>query len=472
MMKSPQPPVVSIINLGCQKNTVDTERLLAHLAQSGLLLSHYAEESDVCLVNTCGFIESARSEVQENIEGLVALRQRYGKPKLIVALGCLVASPHPFPHLNGADQRVHFRDYLKLPDLIRQWLFQPHDEIGSCVVEQCPSSSPHPPAAFPQLPRLLTASPHSVHLKIAEGCSHRCSYCSIPLLRGAQVSRPPEDILQEARQLIEAGAREINLIAQDTTAYGRDLPAPAPRLPTLLPQLLELSPAPAWFRLMYLYPNHVTDELLACFQHPRMTPYIDLPLQHVHADILKSMNRPGDPKSLARLLDRIRDHIPRAALRTTFILGYPLETETHFHELLRFVQQHEFDHLGAFIWSPEPGTRAAAMPDETSQEEKADRLEQLMHLQQGISRRKLRERIGTTTSVMIDAPAERGETKTRSRKQRTTQVLARTSRQAPEVDGITRVRIPPRARVPTPGTICQVTITDADTYDLYAKLKS
>jgi len=299
----------------------------------------------------------------------------------------------------------------------------------------------------------VSGAPHSVWLKIAEGCSNRCHFCAIPLIRGARRSRPPAEIVAEADALRRAGAREINLIAQDTAAYGRDIGAD---LPSLLRALLA-SPHDAWLRLLYMHPRHVTASLLdALAGDPRVCPYLDLPLQHIADRLLRAMGRRHGERAARALLERLRARYPRFALRTTFIVGFPGETEHEFQALEDLVAAGWFDHVGVFTYSPEPGTRAASLADTVPAAEKARRGARLMAVQRAVSRRKLRALIGCEVTALVDGPGARAGA-----------WRARTMRQAPEVDGMTRLRAPPDAVV-RPGVRVRARVTGATDHDLRA----
>ena len=451
-------PVVSLISLGCSKNTVDSECLLGELVQNGLLIAEDPAESDICLVNTCGFIDSARRETADTLERLARMRKR-GRPSRIVALGCLVeraGQEHGLADfLKLADARVPFSSYPQLPQICRN-LMQPGSVPGS-PSHGCDFT------AFLKTPRARIGNVHSAYLKISEGCSNRCRYCSIPLIRGEQVSRPMEDILAEAGQLIRHGAREINLVAQDTTAYGADLDGQV-RLPELLRRLGELDGA-AWFRLLYAHPARLSDEVIDLVAGaPHLCPYLDLPLQHIADPILERMGRRIGTARTLKLLERIRSRMPRGALRTTFIVGFPGETKADFDQLLRLVRDGWFTHAGVFTYSQEPGTPAADWPDDVAPGEKERRREALMLAQREVSKEKGRAQIGRTVEVLLDGVAER-----KGRLPHGAMAVGRTRLQAPEVDGTVLVRPPLPEPVLGPGARVPVEIVEALDYDLVGR---
>lgn len=467
-MSSPRPsrpaadPVVSLISLGCSKNTVDSECLLGELMTHGLRVAEDPAESDVCLVNTCGFIEEARRETEATLARLARLRRR-GRPSRIIALGCLVertAQLDRLAHfLDEADARVSFRDYSRLPEICREIFSKP-------VAAEPPAASGYRPdfLDFLRQPRARIGRVHSAYLKISEGCSNRCRYCAIPLIRGAQVSRPLEDILAEADQLIRHGAREINLIAQDTTTYGLDRYGQA-RLPELLKKLGESNPG-TWFRLLYAHPAHLSDEVVELLAGaPHLCPYLDLPLQHIADPLLARMGRGITRPRTIRLLERIRKAMPGGALRTTFIVGFPGETDGQFSELVDFVREGWFDFAGVFAYSREPGTPAAAEPDDVPPAEKKRRQAVLLETQRAVSTRRNRARVGSMMEVMLDTLPHR---ESNERLPGNVWAVGRTRMQAPEVDGVVYLRGPAQ-RGATPGARLQARITEATDYDLVAE---
>ena len=456
---SPLPPVISLVSLGCAKNTVDSERLLASLVQAGFLIAENPADSDLCLVNTCGFIEDARRETGETLAELARLRAQ-GRPRKLIALGCLVERAGQIPDhgrfLAAADAQVGFCDYLRLPDLCRAWLREsppPADEARPAPL----------PNAFHELPRLITGAAHSVCLKISEGCSNACRFCTIPRIRGAQISRTIEEIVAEAKNLAAAGAREIALIGQDTTSYGRDLYGRR-RLAELLRALPAALPDAIWLRLMYAYPRFLDDDVLdALAADGRWCRYVDLPLQHISDRLLQRMGRGMGRDDTLRLLDRIAERLPGAALRTAFIVGHPGETGDDFAELLDFVREGRFLHLGVFAYSPEPGTPSRSLPDPVPAPVAAERREALMSAQREVSRRRLAAGVGQTVEVMVDGPAA-----ARSGAPPGTRWLARTRGQAPDVDGVTWLR-GPAARRPKPGEVLHARLAGYRDYDWIAE---
>ncbi|MDZ4199560.1 MAG: 30S ribosomal protein S12 methylthiotransferase RimO [Kiritimatiellia bacterium] len=450
-------PIVSLISLGCAKNTVDSERILAGFVRAGWLFAEDPSDADLCLVNTCGFIADAREESRKTLKTLAQARRR-GRPRKIVALGCLVeraaTAPETGAALFEADARVGFADYARLPEI-----------CGDLLAD---ASTPEPatagrasilPAPFHEEPRLLTGAPHFAWLKISEGCSNRCAFCSIPLIRGRQVSRAAEDIVREARQLADSGVKEIALIAQDTTSYGWDRPG-EPDLAALLARLSDALDPDLWLRVMYAHPKRLTDDLLRAMRDlPNLCPYLDLPLQHISDPMLRSMGRGMTRAQTLRRLDRIREIWPEAVLRTTFIAGYPGETEADVEALLDLIREGRFLHAGVFAFSPEPGTRAERLPDRVPVAEAERRRNLLLLEQQQVSRKLLAAWIGREIEVLIDGPSEA----------RAGEWVARARWQAPEVDGVVRLS-PGKTARRRPGPVRPARILRTRAYDLIAEL--
>ena len=382
---------VGMISLGCAKNQVDGEMLMASLKDAGFELADDVAMADVAIVNTCGFIASAKKESIDEILEL-ALLKKEGRIKKLVATGCLA-------------ERYQQEMRRELPELDGVFGIGANGDIGKYIRQMLDEGSLE---AFPpkeQLPlcggRELSTPSWSVYLKIAEGCDNRCAYCAIPSIRGGYRSRTMEDIEQEARALAADGARELVLIAQDTTRYGIDLYGEY-SLAKLLQRLAKIDSL-KWLRVLYCYPDAITDELLEVMAaEEKALPYIDLPLQHCSGRVLKAMNRRGDRASLTALIEKIREKVPGVILRTTLITGFPGETEEDFTELAEFVKEMRFDRLGCFPYSQEEGTPAATLPDQVDEEEKERRAEILMEMQMDINEEKSAAYIGRTLSVLVE----------------------------------------------------------------------
>ena len=436
-------PTVRLITLGCAKNEVDSEEIAGVLQQAGYQLDAHTPTPDVIIINTCGFIESAKQESLQVIRD--ALREkRAGNTQKVIVAGCLVqrmgdALRQLLPEVDafvGVGQMARFAEIV---NAARQ-RHQPLTEIQPPQHHWAEVTT-----------RLRSRTPWSAYLKISEGCDHKCTFCTIPSFRGRHVSKPIERVLEEAHWLAQNGAKEINLIAQDTTQYGYDLYRRF-MLPTLLRELAQVEGV-RWIRIHYAYPSRVSDALIDTMASlPQVVPYLDVPLQHVNRTILRAMRRPGDGATYLRLIQRLRDAMPTIAIRTTFIVGFPGETEAEFQELLDFLQEAQLDRVGAFLYSRERGTPAAEMPHQVPFRVKRERYDRLMRAQQPISLARNREWVGKGMIVLIEGYSEDGR-----------YAIGRSHRDAPEVDGLVYVRQCNAA----PGEFVPVQIERADVYDLF-----
>ena len=431
---------VAFAHLGCEKNRVDTEHMLGLLAEAGYGVSADEADASVVVVNTCSFIQEAR---EESVRTLVELAEQ-GK-ELIIA-GCLAQhfQEELLESLPEAKAIVGTGDYQHIVSVLERV------EAGERVnqVSAIPTF-----VGDEHLPRYRTTSEAVAYLKVAEGCDYRCAFCIIPHLRGNQRSRPIESIVAEAQQLAAQGVQELVLISQITTNYGLDL-AGKPQLAELLRALGEVEIP--WVRVHYAYPTGLTSEVLAAYREvPNVLPYLDLPLQHSHPEVLRAMNRPWQADVTAGVLRRIREQLGDAVLRTTFIVGFPGETEEHFQHLLDFVAEQRFDHVGVFTFSAEEGTPAAELPDQVPHGIALERKDRLMALQQPIAAALNAAWVGKVVDVLIEQEnPSSGE------------MLGRCARFAPEVDGEVRVSPGEGGLCAAPGTLVKVRITGADTYDL------
>lgn len=438
---------VGMISLGCAKNQVDGEMLMAALEENGFELSDDVGICDIAIINTCGFIESAKKESIEEILELCKLKEE-GRIQKIVVTGCLAQRyqeeiRREIPEVDavlGIGANGEIASYLK-----KMW----DDNIA---VESFPPKTEMPLCGS----RTLTTPSYYAYLKIAEGCSNGCSYCAIPKIRGPYRSRPMESILAEAKGLAENGCRELVIIAQDTSRYGLDLYGEL-RLPQLLTELSHLENI-RWIRLLYCYPDYITDELLTVIRDvKKVVPYIDLPLQHVSGKILKAMNRGGDRAALTEQIRHIREMVPGITLRTTLITGFPGETEEDFNELAEFVHEMKFERLGCFAYSQEEGTPAAALPDQLPQEVKEHREEVIMEDQMAIMLEKGEEMVGKTVEVLTEGFDRYAEC-----------YFGRTQADAPDVDG--KVFFVAQRKKPHYGQFVHVKITECVDDDLYGEL--
>jgi ribosomal protein S12 methylthiotransferase len=432
-------PTIAVSHLGCEKNRIDTEHMLGLLVQSGYQVDSNEELADYVIVNTCSFIQAAR---EESVRTLVELAEANKK---IVITGCMAQhfQKELLDEIPEAVAVVGTGDYHKIVDVIQR------AEAGERVQE---ISAEPVYIADETTPRYRTTTEGVAYLRIAEGCDYRCAFCIIPHLRGNQRSRSIESIVAEARQLAAEGVQEIILISQITTNYGVDLYG-EPRLAELLRALGEVEIP--WIRMHYAYPTGLTPKVIAAIQEtPNVLPYLDLPLQHSHPEVLRAMNRPWQGQVNDGIIERIKTAIPDAVLRTTFIVGFPGETEEHFQHLLAFVQRHEFDHVGVFTFSAEEGTPAFNLPGQLPQDVMDERRDRLMQVQQPISLRRNQSQVGRVVDVLIEQ--ENPETD---------ELIGRSARFSPEVDGL--VYVQGNARL---GSMATVEITGADIYDLYGQI--
>lgn len=434
---------VGVISLGCSKNLVDTEIMLGLLSDAGYEITPSAEEADVMVINTCGFITPAKEEAIKTILETARLKEG-GRLKALLVAGCL-AQRYGDDLMDG------------IPEI--DGIFGP-GEIGDVgpLVERALGGERPRAVGSPEydyssaVPRLLTTPAHWAYVKIAEGCSNRCAYCAIPGIRGGYRSRPLEALEAEVRGLVERGIREVILVAQDTTAYGIDLY----RRPMLAELLIRLAAqGPPWIRVMYCYPTGFNDELIGVMgREENICRYIDLPLQHINDGVLQRMNRRGRSADIRRLIVKLRDSIPGLALRTTFMVGFPGEGEAQFEDLYRFVEETRFERMGVFKFSPEEGTPAAEMDGAVPEEVKEYRYNSIMTLQRKISLSQNRGSINTCVRVLVDG----------RRPGRGNLYTGRTQGDAPEIDGSVLFSAPPGGAAV--GEFASVRVTGAFDYGL------
>jgi len=432
---------LGVISLGCDKATVDSERLVGQLVGHGATLTPDLPTADVVLVNTCGFIDAAKQESINAILGAARLKTE-GSVKAVVAVGCLIEryARELEREIPEVDLFLGFSDLHRLvPELGRRGLIT------------------DPVARHPGVREFLGDSPHVRYLKISEGCDHTCAFCAIPLMRGKHRSEPLERLVREAQQLEAQGAREVNLVAQDLGHYGRDLGPGGARLPDLLEALLRETSIP-WFRLLYVYSAGLTERLVELVaREPRIMPYLDMPIQHGSDRMLERMRRPERRETLRQKISWLRSAVPDVALRTTCLVGFPGETDADFRELLAFLEEAQFDRLGAFTYSPQEGTRATQYDDDVPDEVKRERLEELLEVQRAISAERLARYVGREATALVDRvtdPSEEGATH-----------VARVPWQADDVDGVTYVE---QGGWAAPGTFLNVRLTGSEDYDLRA----
>ena len=438
---------VGMVSLGCAKNQVDGEVLMAPLTNAGFLPVDDAALADIAIVNTCGFIESAKRESIEEILELAALKKE-GKIKKLVITGCLSERYQKEMHqeLPEADAVLGIGANGDIAPLLTKMMEE------NTYVESFPDKSRMPLCGD----RELTTPSYFAYVKIAEGCDNRCSYCAIPLIRGGYRSRTMESIEEECKSLVANGAKELVLIAQDTSRYGIDLYGEY-SLAKLMARLCRIDGL-RWLRVLYCYPDSITDELLDTMaQEEKIVPYIDLPLQHASGPILKAMNRRGDRQSLTALMNKIRERVPGVVLRTTLITGFPGETEEDFTELAEFVKDVKFQRLGCFAYSQEEGTPAAELPGQLDEEVKAHRAELIMDRQMEIMERQGMELIGKTLEVLVEGYDRYAEC-----------WFGRSWRDAPDVDG--KIFFTTGGKRPRLGSFVQVRVEDCMDCDLTGRL--
>src|SRR5271169_6306917 len=446
-------PKVGFVSLGCPKNLVDSEVMMGILSRAGYEITPRAGDADVLVVNTCSFIAPAQ---QESVQSILEMAEykKFGRAQKLIVAGCMVEQ-----------YRNEIREQIPEVDAV----------IGTGEVEKIlevcegkirPDADPAgvPTYLYHDLtPRLLATPSHTAYIKINEGCDHPCSFCVIPQLRGRFRSRRFESVVSEAQNLAAAGVREINLIGQDTTFYGEDLGL-RDGLPTLLERLARIEEL-HWIRFLYCYPNRITPKLLQTIAaHPRLVKYLDIPLQHASRSILARMKRGSNGDAFLKMLEKIRKTIPGVSIRTSFIVGFPGETEKDFRELCDFVRAAEFDWMGVFSYSDEDAAKSFALEDKVEAKTIQRRKNALMALQKTISKRKLRPNVGQRMQVMLEGPSK------------DTELIweARLEGMAPEIDGkvyITEFEgVTDAAQLPAPGTLATIEITETKDYDLIGRV--
>jgi ribosomal protein S12 methylthiotransferase len=438
---------VHLVSLGCPKNRVDSELMAGIIGDHGVLLTDDPEMADAIIVNTCAFLETATQESIDTILEMAELK-RSGQCRQLIVTGCMVQryGAEISAEMPEVDFFLGTNEFTRIADALDSTLPQrTYLSEGSHLYE----------AGAPRLPITRGAS---TYLKIAEGCNRTCSFCIIPAIRGRQVSRTVDDLVAEAKLLVNLGIREINLIAQDLTSYGVDI-GHRDGLEELLLQMSEIDGL-RWIRLMYCYPWNFTDRLVDILREKdRVVPYVDMPLQHINDRILKSMRRNIKRDAQRRLIEKLRS-IDGMVLRTTLISGYPGETDQEFQELSDWVEEVEFDRLGVFPFSIEPGTLAAELPDQVPDEVKQARRDHLMAMQQSISRRRNEALIGRRLSVLVDGPSDQHD-----------YVLeGRHYGQAPEIDGVVFLSFEDDALLAMPGEFVEVEIEATAEYDLVGRV--
>ena len=393
MQKKLQKVTVGFISLGCPKNSVDSERMLAQIAEAGFAITAESENADIVVINTCGFIAPAKTESIEAIRNAVS-HKLSGTVKKVIVAGCLPQreGEQLLNQVDGIDAIIGLGQRDNIAEIIKKTISSKQSWTYLNKSDKI---------IHDDRTRLLITPGHWAYLRISEGCNHRCSFCTIPAIRGRFRSKPLEFVISEAEELVSAGVVELNIIAQDSTSYGRDLKIKH-GLAGLLSELEKIT-ALSWIRLMYLYPTQIDDKLIETIANSKkIVRYLDIPLQHVNNEILKAMRRPDSKDKLKQLIEKLRNAMPDIVLRTTLIVGFPGETDRQFTELLEFVKWAQFDALGAFTYYPESGTAAAQMPDQIPETIKQQRFEELMLTQQNIAFTKNENRIGSDLICLVD----------------------------------------------------------------------
>lgn len=431
---------VRIVTLGCAKNDVDSEEIAGVLQKSGFDIDGVSNRTDVTVINTCGFLEASKRESIDAIKQAIKDKQKGLTGKVIVA-GCLAQrmGTELMKLAPGADAYVGVGQMGRFDEIVKTTLTSQER-----LVDVAP---PHHRWADVET-RARSGKPWSAYLKVSEGCDHKCTFCTIPSFRGKHDSKPIERVIAEARHLARMGVREINLIAQDVTQYGYDLYKEF-TLPKLLRELNAIDGLD-WIRILYFYPNRLTDEVIeAMATLPKVAKYIDIPLQHAHPETLRRMKRPWDGERYLKLLEKVRSAMPDVAIRTTFIVGFPGETDEEFGYLMDFVEDANLDRVGAFLYSQEPGTPSHDMPDQVSAKVKQHRFDELMTLQQGISQSVNESWLGRDLQVLVED-------------QQQGWLVGRSHRDAPDIDGLVFFK-----GTAKPGDMVSVTINEAEPYDLF-----
>ena len=462
MISDAPKTTIGFVNLGCTKNQVDAEVMLGALAAKGFALTTEADQAEVVIINTCGFIEEAK---QESIDTIIEYGElkKTGACKVLIASGCLAQRYQgdllkELPELDGV---VGTGEIGRIAD-ITETLLKPGRQKQRLWMAP-------PPYLYDELtPRLRIGKQHSAYVKIAEGCNRNCAFCAIPLMRGKQRSRPIPSIVEEVRHLAAEGVREVNLISQDTINYGVDL-GMRRGLTTLLSELVQIEGL-RWIRPFYLYPQQVDDALIDIYAgQDKITKYIDMPLQHINDAMLKAMHRLGGKRYITNLVNRLRQRIPGLTFRTAFIVGFPGETIAQFRELKQYLIDMEFDRVGIFLYSDEDDTPAVEFSGKLDRQLMEDRRAELLELQESISLKRGRQKIGSTLEVLVEGPSEETDLL----------LAARHEGQAPEIDGVVYIndvegypentnliQIRRDTVVPHPGDLVKVQITEAAAYDL------
>ena len=449
---------VGFVSLGCSKNLIDTEIAIGHFKNNKYEIESNPEKAEIIVVNTCGFIESAKEEAINTILEMAEYKKK--KCKYLIVMGCLVQRYYEelVKALPEVDLFIKIDEYDKMWQKIEKLIKENTVEISTTnTSKKITEIKPLPmPTHNEFFERIVTTGTNFAYLKIGEGCSNRCTYCAIPYIRGPFVSRPQEEIIEEAKILANKGIKEIIIIAQDTTKYGVDIYG-EPKLAELLQKISEI-PEIKWIRFLYSYPEGITDELILTVKNnEKISKYFDIPIQHISDSILKKMNRRTNKKQIETLIEKLRKEIPNVTLRTSLIVGFPGETQKDFDELCEFVKKAKFDKLGAFMYSKEEGTPAAKLPEQIHGNTKKSRYNKIMEIQQKISNENLKNKIGQEFEVLIEDISFDGK-----------YLIGRTKQDVPDIDGIVYVKNQEKSNLVN--KFVKVNITNVKNYDLIGEI--
>lgn len=421
---------VGFVSLGCSKNLIDTEIAIGHFKSNKYEIENNPEKAEIIVINTCGFIESAKEEAINTILEMAEYKKK--KCKYLIVMGCLVQRYYEelIKALPEVDLFIKIDEYDKMWEKIEKLIKE--DSVEISTTNTCKKITEIKPLPMPTrnefFERIVTTGTNFAYLKIGEGCSNKCTYCAIPYIRGPFVNRPQEEIVEEAKILADKGIKEIIIIAQDTTKYGIDIYG-EPKLAELLKKISEI-PEIRWIRFLYSYPEGITDELIQTVKNnEKICKYFDIPIQHISDSILKKMNRRTNKKQIESLIEKLRKEIPNVTLRTSLIVGFPGENQKDFDELCEFVRMAKFDKLGAFMYSKEEGTPAAKLPEQIHGNTKKSRYNKIMEIQQKISNENLKNKIGQKFEVLIEDISFDGK-----------YLIGRTKQDVPDIDGIIYVK--------------------------------
>lgn len=448
---------VGFVSLGCSKNLIDTEVAIGIFKKNNFKIVNDPEQADIIIVNTCGFIDSAKEEAISTI--LEMSEYKNGRCKYLIAMGCLVQRYYDelLKLLPEVDLFIKLDDYDKFWNIVEELVYE--HKVEKSTKKKVTKISELQPLPMPKynefMERIITTGKNYAYLKIGEGCSNNCTYCAIPYIRGPFCSRPMEDIIDEANKLANEGIKELIVIAQDTTKYGIDIYGES-KLAELLTKLSQI-PQIKWIRFLYAYPEGITEELInTVATNKKIAKYFDIPIQHISNSILKKMNRKTSKEGIKKIIEKIKSKIPDVTLRTSLIVGFPGETQEDFTQLINFIEETKFDKLGAFMYSKEEGTPAEKLPNQIHGNTKKSRYNKVMKKQQDISYNNLQKKIGNEYEVLIESVSFDNK-----------YFIGRTMQDVPEIDGLVYIKITPKDNIEkTINTFVKCKIIEVNNYDL------